>query len=137
MNQKIFIIEDDINLCSALTAKFSVLGFKTISFSDSEILNITNKIKIHRPDYIILNLNLPSVNGRDLLSAIKADEQLADIPVYIFSDADTADTKDRALSLGAAQFFAKDKFELDEFVERVAKIISNQEKLKNKKTSKQ
>lgn len=137
MNQKIFIIEGDINLCSALTAKFSVLGFKVISFSDGEILNITNKIKIHQPDYIILDLISGSINGRDLLAAIKADEQFAGIPVYIFSDADTADAKNRALDQGADQFFAKDKFDLDGFVERVAKIISNQEKLKNKKTSKQ
>ena len=132
MNKKIFIIEDDINLCSALTAKFSVLGFKVAGFIDNQILIIANKIKAFKPDYIILDLILPSVNGYELLSAIKADEQLAKIPVYIFSDSSTADTKGRALNLGADQFFAKDKFGLDEFVERVAKIILNQEKMHKK-----
>jgi len=130
MNKKIFIIEDDINLCSALTAKFSILGFKVINFIDRQILVIINKVKSFQPDYIILDLVLPSVNGHDLLSAIKADEQLAKITVFIFSDSNTIKDKEQAITLGADQFFAKDKFTLDEFVARVEKIVLNKEKIK-------
>lgn len=133
MNKKIFIIEDDSNLCSALTAKFSILGFKVTIFIDKEILHIINQIKIHQPDFIILNLILPCVDGNDLLTAIKADDQLVKIPVFIFSHASAADSKIHAKNLGADQFFDRDKFSIDEFVERVEKIVFNQEKLKIKK----
>lgn len=130
MNKKIFIIEDDIVLCSALTAKFSVLGFRVTNFIDQQISVIANKIRSFQPDYIILDLVLPSVNSFDLLSAIKADEQLAKISIFIFSDINSADDKKRAMDLGADQLFAKDKFTLDEFVERAEKIILNKEKIK-------
>lgn len=135
MNKKVFIIEDDIILCSALTAKFSVLGLKVVSFIDNQVLIVINKIKANRPDLIVLDLILPSVNGFDILSAIKAEEQLSKIPVYIFSDCKTAGDKTRALDLGADQFFDKNKFVLDEFVNKIEKIINNKEKLINKKKS--
>ncbi len=130
MNKKIFIIEDDMNTCSALTAKFSLLGFKVVSFVDEQILVINNKIKSFQPDYIVLDLVLPRVNGFDLLSAIKADDQLAKIPVFIFADLSSKNDKERATNLGADHLFSKEKFTLDEFIEHTEKIISNRDKIK-------
>lgn len=38
-----------------------------------------------RPDLILLDLNLPRKDGREVLSDIKADEQLRDIPVVVLT----------------------------------------------------
>src|SRR5437899_2487057 len=38
-----------------------------------------------RPDLIILDLNLPKVNGLEVLKVIKAEENLKDIPVAVFT----------------------------------------------------
>ena len=131
MNKKIFIIEDDINSCSALTAKFNIFGFKVVSFVDRQILVITNKIKSYQPNLIILDLILSSVDSLELLSALRADEQLVKIPIFIYSEQKTVEEKERAINLGAEQFFDKNKFTLDEFVERAVRIIKNKEKIIN------
>ena len=47
-----------------------------------------------RPDLILLDLNLPRMGGREVLAAIKADEQLRRIPVVIL----TTSTDDRDVS---------------------------------------
>jgi CheY-like chemotaxis protein len=39
----------------------------------------------HRPDLILLDLNMPRMDGRETLAAIKADEQLKAIPVVILT----------------------------------------------------
>ncbi len=125
---KIFIIEDDVNICSALTAKFSVAGFNAVSYVDAHISNILRKITLHRPDYIILDLTLPGLDGHELLSAIKADQELGRLPVFVFSDASAA-ARGRALDLGADHYFEKHETVLDELVAKVQKIIANKSKL--------
>lgn len=60
-----------------------------------------------RPDLVLLNLNLPRVNGFEVLSAIKDDPNLRDIPVIIFSSSRLDHDKARCLALGARSFVTK------------------------------
>lgn len=41
-----------------------------------------------RPDLILLDLDMPRRNGREVLTAVKADEQLCTIPVVVFTTSD-------------------------------------------------
>jgi two-component system, chemotaxis family, response regulator Rcp1 len=48
-----------------------------------------------RPDLILLDLNLPKIDGRALLATIKADSEVMDIPIVVLScSSDPADVKD-------------------------------------------
>ncbi len=41
-----------------------------------------------RPDLVLLDLNLPRLNGKEVLAAIRADERLAGLPVVVVSTSD-------------------------------------------------
>ena len=41
--------------------------------------------RAHRPDLIILDLNLPKKNGREVIKEIKADSSLADMPLVVLT----------------------------------------------------
>ena len=45
----------------------------------------------HRPDLILLDLNLPRMDGREVLAEIKTDEELRRIPVVILTTSDAED----------------------------------------------
>ncbi|MDP2766786.1 MAG: response regulator, partial [Candidatus Methanoperedens sp.] len=84
MSKKILIIEDDVNILYGLQAKLSVEGFSVkAEAGDSGIEEILFKIKFFKPDYVILDLMLPMIDGFDVLSAIKADNEISGIPVFI------------------------------------------------------
>lgn len=126
MSKKIFIIEDDANILYGLRAKFSLNGFQTeVDIGVDEIEKILNKIRIFNPDYIILDLILPKVNGFDLLAKIKADQQISKIPVFVFTNLSDEDSKARGEKLGTDYYFIKSDFTLDEFVDKVKNIIKN------------
>lgn len=80
-----------------------------------------NYVDAPRPDMILLDLNLPKKNGRELLAEIKADENLMTIPVVILTtSADEADIL-RSYRLHANCYLVK-PVNLEQFVEVVRSI---------------
>ena len=60
-----------------------------------------------RPDLILLDLNLPRKNGREVLAEIKQDEHLKTIPVVILTTSQAEEDVVRAYSLHANCYIAK------------------------------
>ena len=78
---------------------------------------------VPKPNLIILDLNLPKKNGREVLAEIKGDPQKANIPVLIFSNSDTAKDICECYSLKANAYLTK-PYDFQEFV-KLVKLIDN------------
>lgn len=128
-NKKVLIIEDEANLLYGLQAKFRVAGFEVITDEGVDKTEVMEKINILKPDYIILDIILPRVDGFDLLGQIKADPEISMIPVFIFTNLSDADSRRRGQELGADFYLMKSELNLDEFVAKFEKIINNKEKV--------
>lgn len=78
-------------------------GFKALSYLRRE----GPYADVSRPDIILLDLNLPKMDGRETLKEIKADEHLRSIPVVVLttSEADTDILK--CYDLGASCYISK------------------------------
>jgi len=74
-----------------------------------------------RPDMILLDLNLPKKNGRELLSEIKADESLMTIPVVILTTSSDEVDILRSYQLRANCYLVK-PVDLEQFVEVVKSV---------------
>jgi two-component system, response regulator len=60
-----------------------------------------------RPDLILLDLNLPGIDGRLVLRALKADARLRNIPVLVLSASDNPQDIATAHDLGATSYIIK------------------------------
>jgi two-component system, chemotaxis family, response regulator Rcp1 len=60
-----------------------------------------------RPDLLVLDLNMPKKDGREVLAEMKADTQLRAIPVMILSSSSLPEDQQRALALGAVRYVVK------------------------------
>jgi len=129
MNKKILIIEDDANLLYSLQAKFRLTGFEVTIDEGLDEAELYHKIINIKPGFIILDLLLPKIDGFDFLKKIKADPETAAIPVFIFTNLSDEDSKAKGLNLGADYYLIKSEFSLDEFVEKVKRIMANKTKL--------
>ncbi|KAA3656414.1 MAG: response regulator [Chloroflexi bacterium] len=74
-----------------------------------------------RPDLILLDLNLPRLNGREVLSKIKSDPKLKRIPVVILTTSSAEDDILQAYNLHANCFVTK-SVDLDQFFRVMQKI---------------
>ena len=132
-NKKILIIEDEANLLYGLQAKLRVAGVEVITDEGADKTEAMEKIKILKPNYIILDIILPRVNGFNLLAEVKADPAISLIPVFIFTNLSDADSRQRGKKLGADFYLIKTELNLDEFIVKFKKIIDNRDALHCKK----
>ena len=74
-----------------------------------------------RPDLILLDLNLPRKNGREVLAEIKADEKFKSIPVVVLTTSSAEEDILRSYNLHANCYVVK-PVEFDSFVKAVQSI---------------
>ena len=80
-----------------------------------------NYAEAPRPDLILLDLNLPKKDGREVLQEIKADDQLKRIPVVVLTTSEADEDILRSYDLAANCYITK-PVDLDQFI-RVIKTI--------------
>jgi DNA-binding response OmpR family regulator len=130
MSKKLFIIEDDANILYSLEANFSAEGLTVETHEgEEELEEIIDDIIDFRPDYLILDVILPNLDGFEIIKRIKNDAELVELPIFIFSDISDEDSRARSLEIGADYFFPKEEFDTYEFAEKVKKIMANSERL--------
>lgn len=76
-----------------------------------------------RPDLILLDLNLPKMDGREVLALIKADDDLKTIPTVILTTSDAESDIERSYQLQANSYLSK-PVQLDAF-ENLVKSIND------------
>lgn len=76
-----------------------------------------------RPDLIVLDLNMPRMNGRELLAVLKGDSDLVSIPVVVLTTSAAPDDIEDAYRQHANAYVTK-PMNLDEFMRSVQDIDS-------------
>jgi CheY-like chemotaxis protein len=74
-----------------------------------------------RPDLILLDLNLPRMDGREVLAALKSDEALLHIPVVVLTTSGLDEDVLRSYKLHANAYVTK-PVDFDRFIEVVRRI---------------
>ena len=74
-----------------------------------------------RPDLVLLDLNLPRMDGREVLEAIKSDGQLASIPVVVLTTSEAEEDVLRSYSLHANAYVTK-PVDFEQFISVVRRI---------------
>jgi len=82
-----------------------------------------NYVAVPRPDLILLDLNLPRMDGREVLAHIKADDKLKTIPTVILTTSDSEADIVKSYQLQANCYLSK-PVQLDAFEELVKGINS-------------
>jgi signal transduction histidine kinase/ActR/RegA family two-component response regulator len=99
---RVLIIEDDRQSVDLLTVYLERAGFD-VSIAHDGTIGLA-LIRRDKPVAVILDVRLPGMDGWDVLRAIKADAETADIPVVVVS---VLDERVKGLSLGAAEYLVK------------------------------
>lgn len=115
--RKLLIAEDDHFLGNAYRVKLSKEGFDIQVAVDGE--DALAKLKTFVPDLILLDLMMPKKDGFSVLSDIKANPALKNIPVIVASNLGQKEDIDKAKQLGAIDFIVKSDISMGDMVKKI------------------
>jgi len=118
---KILIIEDDKFLRQLIVQKLAKEGYEIVEAIDGE--EGIKKIQEKNPDLVLLDLILPGIDGFEVLSQMKKNEELTKVPVIILSNLGQQEDVKRGLNLGAVDYLIKAHFTPGEIVEKIRKAL--------------
>jgi two-component system chemotaxis response regulator CheY len=106
VSYKILIAEDSSTMRSLIVSTISAMGnYQLIEAANGfEALRILPREKV---DLVITDINMPDINGLELISFIKNNPNYKDTPLFIISTEGSEKDRDKGLSLGADAYLVK------------------------------
>jgi CheY-like chemotaxis protein len=92
-----------------------------VVYDGESALEFLRKPGARRPDLILLDLNLPGLDGREVLAEIKSDPELSVIPVVVLTTSSAEEDVVRTYKLHANCYVTK-PVDLDQFIRVVQSI---------------
>lgn len=109
-------VDDDETTLSVVKVTLEAGGFSVMVAENGR--DALELIKAHTPKAVLLDIEMPGMNGNDVLKELKADDMVKDIPILMLTGKGTKEDISHSLSLGASDYIVK-PFDHDSLVIRL------------------
>ncbi len=116
----ILVVDDDEIMRSALKRILEAQGYKILQAQDG--LELSKLLETTRLDMILLDINLPWVDGLELCRLIKSHYNFKNVPLIIISARKDKDDVERGIDAGADDYLTK-PFDIDQMIDIVNKKL--------------
>lgn len=105
MSKLILTVDDSASMRMLLKAALTAQGFRIESANDGQHgLERMHEVK---PDLLITDINMPKMDGFELIEAVRGDEGLRGTPILVLSTEFSEEKKTRARTAGATGWITK------------------------------
>lgn len=126
IKRKILLVEDDTFILEMYATKLLNFGYDVVTAMDgSEALKVA---KEKRPDFILLDLVLPSMDGFEVLKELKSMPDTKSIPVVLLTNLGERRDVAQGLKLGADDYLIKAHFTPSEVIEKIQSLLGDDKK---------
>jgi DNA-binding response OmpR family regulator len=103
--RQILLADDDEQVQRAVSRVAAKRGYEVIRVTTGG--DVVSRAIETKPELVVLDISFPDADGRDILSALKAEPRTAKIPVLVWSARDPESDRKIALGLGAEDYVEK------------------------------
>jgi DNA-binding response OmpR family regulator len=119
---RILVVDDDSDIVSTIQYRLKFCEFEVVAASNGKegLEKATNE----KPDLILLDINMPIMDGQEMLTHLRSQPDLKDIPVIMLTA--YSDTQDiaKAANLGIADYVTK-PFDFAELMGKISNALEN------------
>ena len=116
---RVLVVDDDAVIRAAAAQILGKAFEVTLCATGEECIAMTSQM---HPDAILLDISLSGMNGFEVLSMLKEDPEVRDIPVIFVTGDDSADSESAGFKSGAADFVKK-PFAPEVMMQRTKRVI--------------
>lgn len=102
---EVLVVDDSISVRKVLSSFISRQGWHPMVAHDG--VDAMEKIRVKKPDLILLDIEMPRMNGFEVLRALQSQSTYRAIPVLMLSSRSAVKYKNKAIELGAMGFVTK------------------------------
>ncbi len=117
MNQKILVVDDELDIVKVVRAYLEQSGFRVITASDGQLA--LTLFRHEQPDLIVLDLNLPKMDGLEVCHAVRRE---SNVPIIMLTARVEETDRLIGLEIGADDYIVK-PFSPREVVARVRTVL--------------
>jgi two-component system chemotaxis response regulator CheY len=104
--RQILIVEDSPTMRQLLV--FALRRLKNVDIVEAQDgMDGLRKVSSDRFDLALIDINMPVMDGLKLISLMRGEETLKDIPIVVITTEGAAEDRERALNLGANEYLTK------------------------------
>ncbi len=103
---KIMMVDDESLNMDVLSIHLQIEGYENFTCV-TEPTDAIATMEREQPDVVLLDLVMPGMTGFEILEKVRQHETLKSLPVIVLTSSDDAETKLKALQLGASDFLSK------------------------------
>lgn len=107
---RLILVEDQVEIVNLLSIfmRRAKIDIELTHFLDGEsALHFLRSLKSHLHGLVVLDLNLPRLNGKEVLEELKNNQKVHQIPIIIFTGSEDPEDRRECLELGAKSFHVK------------------------------
>jgi CheY-like chemotaxis protein len=102
---RILIVDDNEEDRESLSRRLERRGFEVVTAENGKVGVSTAQSE--KPDLILMNMNMPELDGWEAARQIKAMEELRAVPIIAVTAQELAGDKERAIAAGCVDFHTK------------------------------
>lgn len=121
----VLVVEDDALISDMVVKNLKLDGYSTVTAQDGE--ECLRVIREEDPDLVLLDVLLPKLDGWEVLSRLRADQQFKDTPVIVLTALSDEQSKIQGLRGGADDYVTK-PFSALELMARVNAVLKRSKK---------
>ena len=120
----VMVVDDSITVRKVTTRLLERNNFKTISAKDG--VDALAQLQEVKPDVMLLDVEMPRMDGFELATNIRNDQQLKDLPIIMITSRTGQKHRDRAMSIGVNIYMGKPYSE-GELLDNVNNLLSQKD----------
>jgi chemosensory pili system protein ChpA (sensor histidine kinase/response regulator) len=117
----IMVVDDSITIRKVTERMLLRYGIEVILAKDG--VDATNQLQDHIPDLMLLDIEMPRMDGFEVATYVRNEERLKDIPIIMITSRTGSKHKEKAMKIGVNRYLGK-PFQEDDLVSNINDILN-------------